>query len=47
MKKKVVVAVAVACTGLSIFSARAADYTFPTGMTVTIEGETIPMYKEN
>jgi len=42
-----VAAVAVACTGLSIFSARAVDYTFPTGMTVSIEGETIPMYKEN
>jgi len=47
MKKKAVAAVAVACTGLSIFSARAVDYTFPTGMTVSIEGETIPMYKEN
>lgn len=47
MKKKAVAAIAVACTGLSIFSARAADYTFPTGMTVSIEGETIPMYKEN
>lgn len=47
MKKKALFAIAVTCTGLSVLTAQAGEYSFPTGMTVTIEKDSLPMYQEN
>ena len=47
MKRKAVFAVAIACTGLTMFSAQATEYPFPTGMSVSIERDSLPTYSEN
>ena len=47
MNKKAVFALAVACSGLTIFSAQATEYSFPTGMSVSIERDSFPTYSEN
>ncbi len=47
MNKKAVFALAVACSGLTILSAQATEYSFPTGMSVSIERDSFPTYSEN
>jgi outer membrane protein OmpA-like peptidoglycan-associated protein len=47
MKRKVVLAVAVACSSLTMIGAQATEYSFPTGMKVSIERDSLPTYSEN
>ncbi len=46
MKKKVVVTAAALISSLGMFSAQATDYSFPTGMMVSIEKDAVPSFKE-
>jgi outer membrane protein OmpA-like peptidoglycan-associated protein len=47
MDRKVVLAVAVACSILTLNGAQATEYSFPTGMSVSIERDALPTYSEN
>ena len=47
MKRKVVLAVAVTCSSLTMIGAQATEYSFPTGMKVSIERDSLPTYSEN
>ncbi len=46
MKIKITAATLAALTSLSIGVAQAADYSFPTGMSVSVERDTVPSFKE-
>jgi outer membrane protein OmpA-like peptidoglycan-associated protein len=47
MNRKVVLAVAVACSSLTLNGAQATEYSFPIGMSVSIERDALPTYSEN
>jgi outer membrane protein OmpA-like peptidoglycan-associated protein len=47
MKRKAVIAVALACSGLTMYGAQATEYSFPTGKFVSIERDELPTYKED
>lgn len=47
MKKRVVVTAAALLSSMTMIASQATDYAFPTGMTVTIERDAVPIYKED
>jgi outer membrane protein OmpA-like peptidoglycan-associated protein len=46
MKKKVVVTAAALISSIGMLGAQATDYSFPTGMTVSIEKDAVPSFKD-
>lgn len=46
MKKRAVVTAAALLSSMTMVASQATDYAFPTGMTVTIERDAVPIYKK-
>jgi len=47
MKRKAVIALALASSGLTMYGAQGTEYSFPTGKFVSIERDELPTYKED